>query len=186
MINRPKIPARFKSATLAQFSNIPNLGDVKDRQSYFLTGPVGTGKTHLAAAILKEWIKYRHPLATGYQLHAEWNSAFIAVPELLGHIQATFNPKHDTSTEYMQNSFQYAKCLVLDDLGAEKMSEWSFSCLYRIISYRNDSLWPTVVTSNLGLAQIDTWEPRIASRLGGWRVVAMSGKDRRLESGADA
>lgn len=182
MIARPRVPMRYKNASIADFDNIPELTGIGKKESCFLTGGVGTGKTHLAAAILREWAKKMPNVGYYSTTHDNWECVFISVPELLGCVQGTFGTK---STEYTLNTFQLSKCLVLDDLGAEKMSEWSFSCLYRIISGRDAGMLPTIVTSNLSLSEIDEWEPRIASRLSGWHVIKMGGKDRRTGKAAE-
>ena len=154
--------------------------------SYFITGPVGSGKTHLACGILRGFADHGHSQRLeGYQDYFEYDeisARFLTVPELLGIVKASFDGQ-GKSSEWIIKSYQHARCLVLDDLGAEQKTEWSFSCLYRIISFRDSEMLPTIITSNLSLAQLEEWEPRIASRLAGMRVITLGGKDMRLGKG---
>ena len=52
--------------------------------------------------------------------------------------------------EFLVNKIASAKFLVLDDLGMEKDSEWSFSILYNILNKRSN----TVITTNLTAQEI--------------------------------
>ena len=180
-----KIPKRFESADTGDFpdATLKAVGNTAKPQSYYITGPVGTGKTHLAVGILKEWaacgLSYLDARRTFYPDYDELGAAFIGAPELLGKVKASFDGK-GKSSEWIIKSYQNARCLVLDDLGAEQKTEWSFSCLYRIISHRDGEMLPTIITSNLTLAQLEEWEPRIASRLAGMVVIALGGKDMRI------
>ena len=74
------------------------------------------------------------------------------------------------------------KCLILDDMGAEKTSEWSIQTLYSIIDRRYRDEKQTLITSNLTLDEIaEKVGDRIASRIAGMcKVVEIKGKDRRI------
>lgn len=144
-----------------------------------LTGPPGTGKTHLAAAIL--WgmvlsgavfkLENEHPRAT-----------FITVPDLLNNIRASFHNRK-SEDEYDEVKFlSYAPFLFLDDLGAEKSSEWATSTIYSIIDARYREELPTIVTTNLSLPEIsEKLDPRIASRLSSGKIIQLTGPDRRWQ-----
>ncbi len=47
---------------------------------------------------------------------------FVSVMDLLSHLKSTFSVPYET--ERTLNALKYAKCLVLDDLGAESISSW--------------------------------------------------------------
>jgi DNA replication protein DnaC len=70
--------------------------------------------------------------------------------------------------------------LVLDDYGSEKSTDWTAETIFTIIDDRIAQMRPTIVTSNLTLADIDRADPRLASRLGGMICVELKGADRRL------
>lgn len=71
--------------------------------------------------------------------------------------------------------------LVIDDVGAERVSEWSSSAVYNLISQRINRRRAMVVTSNLSLDEIGRRiDPRLASRLAGLTVLTLAGPDRRI------
>ena len=70
---------------------------------------------------------------------------FINVTDLLMKIKTDFSQE-----EFLVNKIATAKYLVLDDLGMEKDSEWSFSILYNILNKRAN----TIITTNLTAQEI--------------------------------
>lgn len=78
-----------------------------------------------------------------------------------------------------------APFLVLDDLGTEKLSDWVQEKLYAILDWRYGQELPTLVTSNLTLAELASHYrahgPRLASRIAGMgEEVELRGRDRRV------
>lgn len=107
-------------------------------ESLILYGPdYGSGKTHLAAAVLNRWINQG---GTG---------RFCELPALLRRLRATFSPDAKESEYRVFASIQETGLLVLDDVGKEKGSEWVWQTLYDLINYRYIRDMPMVITSNL-------------------------------------
>jgi DNA replication protein DnaC len=48
-----------------------------------------------------------------------------------------------------------ADLLVLDDLGAEKPTEWALEKIYQIVNSRYESLGPMIITTNLDLNSLE-------------------------------
>ena len=100
-------------------------------------GPVGTGKTSLAILVAKA------------AKDAGRSYAVFPVPRLLAEIKRTFD--RDASDSYM--GFFRRLCtidlLVLDDLGAEKQTEWVLEQLYSIVNERWQDRRSIVVTTNV-------------------------------------
>ena len=100
-------------------------------------GPVGTGKTSLAILVAKA------------AKDAGRSYAVFPVPRLLAEIKRTFD--RDASDSYM--GFFRRLCtvdlLVLDDLGAEKQTEWVMEQLYSIVNERWQDKRSIVVTTNI-------------------------------------
>jgi DNA replication protein DnaC len=178
------IPEMYLLAEMGDFER-----EVQDRirgctddGGVFISGPTGTGKTYLAAAMLRR-LTGCNLLGKGGDYWAEGylrtTSVFISLPDLLGSIQATFGA--DSNSESIIKAYEKQKVLCIDDFGSEKVSEWSFSIIYRILSHRINYQLFTIITSNLTLEEIHKMEPRIASRLAGFRVIILEGQDRRLK-----
>jgi DNA replication protein DnaC len=104
----------------------------------YLCGGVGTGKTHLAVAVLNEIVrKKRMP------------SLFVTVPELLDNLRETYNKPGRNLDEWM-DAVQNADLLVLDDLGSERPTEWVRERIFVIVNHRYREALPTIFTSNIG------------------------------------
>lgn len=104
-----------------------------------LSGPVGTGKTHLAAAILK------HAFGIGL------DAGLVSVPKLLEEIKDRFK---DGTSRTLADKVTRKFFLVLDDLGAEQGTEWAQKELYLLINTRYEAKLPTVVTTNCDASEL--------------------------------
>ena len=139
-----------------------------------LTGAPGTGKTHLAVAILRELVRES-------KIRRDTHARFVPVPELLAEIRASYRDNGPDERDIM-NRYSGLPYLVLDDLGAEKTTEWSITTLYLIIDRRYRDERPTIVTTNLTLDQIAvTLSERISSRLASGKVITLQGPDYRVK-----
>jgi DNA replication protein DnaC len=153
--------------------------------SYFIMGTVGTGKSHLAAAMLRDFIESLPvtKIYGEYQFSPGVLPIFTIVPERLLEIRSSFC-EHSTEDERAVISrYSETPFLVLDDLGVEKASEWAMQTLYLIINRRCTATnLITVITSNLSLNEIgEKLEDRIASRIKGMcKTIELKGVDRRL------
>jgi DNA replication protein DnaC len=146
------IPAQYKRAELANFegrgSNLKmdayraatKFADsfpVVDKGILFY-GPHGVGKTHLAVGILRQVIRERG--ARGF---------FFETRELLRMVRDTYNRTVDERELDVLSPVLKADLLVLDDLGAEKASEWTQETLGMVVNARYNARRPTIVTTNL-------------------------------------
>ena len=140
-----------------------------------LCGPCGSGKTHLAAAIVNYSISVRQS-----------NSLFMIVPDLLDYLRETFNPKSDITYDERFLMIREVPLLVLDDLGTENATSWAREKLYQLINHRYNSEMPTVITTNQPPEAIDD---RIRSRLSDTRLVmhiVLDAPDYRYQQGKHA
>lgn len=137
----------------------------------FLSGGTGRGKTHLAVAILREQIRAGHS-----------NMLFRYIPDLILELKNTFDSgaeTHITERDIIDRYSEY-RLLVLDDLGVEKSTEYAVATLETIVDKRLRNMFPTIVTSNLTIGEVETEiSPRLASRLASGKVWRMEGKDWR-------
>jgi len=149
-----------------------------------LSGGAGSGKTHLAVAVLRELVRSCKILdGTEGWCNKDRKGCFISVPELLAKIRATYSDQ-DGDEERLIDTYASVKYLVLDDLGAEKSTEWSITTLYLIIDRRYREMLPTIVTTNLTVDEIGQGlSRRIASRLASGKVVTIKAPDYRMKRG---
>lgn len=127
-----------------------------------LIGATGCGKSHLAYAIAGR------ALADGRQVYAH------TVPAMLSMLRATFG---EGNFDSVFHDLCEVGLLVMDDLGAERETEWAKEQLYALVDHRYRRRLPMVVTTNVALTDIDG---RIASRLGEGRETRGQGFARIL------
>ncbi len=188
MIESANVPVVFQSASLKDLE--PEIAEaLTTEQSYFIKGNVGVGKSHMAVAIMREYLREIKPeydeQRKEYSYHPEESMpVFVEVPELLLRIRDTYNDASNESEKDIVNYYSSTPFLVLDDLGSEKASEFSTLMLYLIINRRCTSGKTTIITSNLSLALIeDRLSDRISSRIKGMcKEINVMGNDKRYDS----
>ena len=102
-----------------------------------IMGPCGVGKTHLAVSILRELI---------YKKQAE--GLFYDFRDLLKKIQNSYNTVSQSSEVEILDPVLNCDVLVLDDLGAERPTEWVRDTFAYIINSRYNRKLTTVITTN--------------------------------------
>ena len=163
------------------FQNISNKYSPKNDEisnSLFVSGGFGTGKTYLTVGLLRYYIN-RLPCQNFVEPFKNL-PIFITVPELLMKIRSCFSL--NKCEETIVDKYSDCPLLILDDLGAEKTTEWVLQTLYIILNNRYSNLKRTIITSNLSLDELrDKIGDRIASRIAGMcKIVKLTGKDRRV------
>lgn len=117
-----------------------------------LVGDVGSGKTHLAAAIAGESLKRNRPVF------------MTTMPRLLDLLRAGYDDV--VGYEERVRLLEDIDLLVIDDLCAERRTEWGVEQAYSLINARYHKRLPMVITSNVNLAQADgLLDARVLSRL---------------------
>jgi DNA replication protein DnaC len=148
----------------------------RGRGLWFL-GSYGTGKTTLAMIVSKA------ALETGRSV------GIYSLPKLLGRIRRTYDsePGGQSYSDLFER-LTTADLLHLDDLGAEKQTEWVLEQLYSVVNERYEGQRSLVVTSNV---EPDDLEEQLGARIVS-RLVEMCGDpvflfddDRRMRVSAD-
>jgi DNA replication protein DnaC len=147
--------------------------NVRAGRGRWFYGDVGTGKTLLAMLISKA------------ALEAGLTVAIYSVPRLLAEIKETYEESSQGSYMDLFRRLCAVDLLHLDDLGAERRTEWVLEQLYSIVNERWQDERSIVVTTNL---DIDDLREQV-----GWRTVSrlmeicgdpipIMGPDRRILS----
>jgi len=144
------------------------------QRGLYLHGKTGTGKTQTAALIALESIK------AGRIKGENW--AFLNYPKFIMRLQASFKDKTGESADDLLSRYADIPYLIIDDLGAEKPTEFVRQSTYFLINEREMYERFTIITSNFSLKYLDeNIDPRIASRIAGMAdIVEMGGGDKRL------
>ncbi|MDX1503292.1 MAG: ATP-binding protein [Thermoanaerobaculia bacterium] len=103
-------------------------------------GRPGVGKTHLAVGVLRRLIEQ-------YKRHG----LFVDFTSLLHEIRSTFDPRAAESQAAVLHPVTRAEVAVIDDLGAQKSSDWVREILYLILNTRYANRLPTLFTTNYRL-----------------------------------
>jgi DNA replication protein DnaC len=186
LISTSGVPEEFREASMRDMAPGTNEGFTVG-QSYFLQGGVGVGKSHMAVALIRQYLESISPEYDGQRREFFIKDTdviqpiFIEVPELLLRIRDTYNDKNTETEKDIVDHFTETPFLVLDDLGTEKASDFSTLMLYLIINRRSTSGKATIITSNLDLEEIkEKLSERVSSRIRGMcQFIHMTGNDQR-------
>ena len=112
----------------------------KTTKGLYLSGNFGSGKSYIISALLNELVK------DGY------TCAMIYYPEFLRILKSSFNSDFEEQYDYARKS----DLLLLDDIGAENITDWSRDeILGPILQYRMDNNLATFFTSNLSKEELE-------------------------------
>lgn len=165
-----RIPPRYAECTLAGFElwepGNPTLSEALRKTRAFVAsfpdvrrgllfmGPVGIGKTHLAVAALKDLVA-RHAV----------RGLYVNFLELVQALQMSFDGGTRSREEIMSPVIA-ADVVVLDELGAGKLTPWVMDLLYLVVNSRYMQLKVTLFTTNFSDHPRKAGEESLADRVG--------------------
>lgn len=107
-------------------------------QGLLFWGTVGTGKSYIAACI------------ANYLLEANTSVVMTSFVRILQEMQGFDREREETFT----NKLNSVKLLIIDDLGAERSTDYALEKVYGIIDNRYRAKKPLILTTNLTLRQM--------------------------------
>jgi DNA replication protein DnaC len=178
------IPARLRGWTLGQLGDSEPiravrrwLSERRPEEGLVLVGPFGCGKTVTAAVVLRELV-FRDALGTLAEASDLGEHAPVAMRppdarELGCFTTATglleaLRPRQDGRPDPGALSrFRTVHYLVIDDLGAERLTPWGADRLYEVLNSRYNAQLPVIVTTNLDLARLaQRWNVQLGDESG--------------------
>jgi DNA replication protein DnaC len=166
---RSTVPDRYRDRTLDTFDGTvsPSAGEALraarlvadgELRTLVLLGPPGVGKTHLAAAVVND-LRSRRGAAIEDSSGAERvvippESEWCNVPELIVDLRAEMGTPFNDAGSRARLLRTTRGLLVLDDLGREKVTEWTGELVYTLINARYEAMLPTIATSNLTTSEL--------------------------------
>ena len=141
----------------------------KDKLPFLtLLGTPGTGKTHLALALGWDFLEQGKTVL------------YYHVIGLLNELRDGYKRSGENDFYHIISFARNCSLLILDDLGAEKETEWATEQLDYIIDSRYEDCKPLIVTTNLARDQLP---PRIMDRLTEGTLVQLRGESHRRKGG---
>jgi DNA replication protein DnaC len=158
LIEAAAIPALFRNASFETFSTQPENpvahralqtavtvaasyareypAGVKKLGLMFIGDP-GTGKTHLAVSVI------RRLMARGFEC------VFFDYQNLLERIRSSYDQASGAAQREAYRTALDCEILLLDDLGAHRVTDWVEDTVTSLITYRYNNNKPVIVTTNL-------------------------------------
>jgi DNA replication protein DnaC len=150
------LPPSLTLARVRAFADVWN-----GEQGMLLTGGVGTGKTTLLVALVRSLQERLIKQKRAVRL--------VTMPDFLRELRAGFDPTRQAlgeGTAQMLDHYRTCGLLVLDDLGAEKLSDWTTEQVYLLMDHRYRQRLPIFASSNWSAEELAQWlDRRVLDRL---------------------
>jgi DNA replication protein DnaC len=156
-----RIPPRYEDCRLSTFDPIsPSHASALEKALKFcrgypflghdeglgllLTGNTGVGKTHLAVAVLRELVTQKGARGQFWDFH-----------QLMREIKNSYDAETKTTEIQVLAPVMETDILLLDDLGAWRITDWMNDTLFQILNSRYLAKRPTLITTNFQDRSVD-------------------------------
>jgi DNA replication protein DnaC len=127
----------FLQGAVVQIKAFANDYPLTDKPGLLIVGPAGTGKTHLAVAVLRQL------LARGHE------GIFFDYINLLDRIRSSWDQASGASDREVYRIALETEILLLDDLGSHRYNDWVQDLMTSIVTHRCNHKLPLIATTNL-------------------------------------
>jgi DNA replication protein DnaC len=147
-------------------------------KNIIIVGGVGTGKTHLAYAIINA-LAEKKTGCSGYRWYAEDKVIYRTIKEIIDNIHDAWTDKSVSD----MNSFCSCPLLIIDEIGVQYGSDSERTELYTVFNRRYEDELPIFAISNNKLSDLQRiLGQRIYDRLtGGALIFELNGRSHRQE-----
>lgn len=169
LFGKALIPSRFQGKTMENYETVlPGqnralricqgyldhfLENASKGHGLFFSGRPGTGKTHLACAVLKGVISLNS------------SGLYATLEQIFTDVKATWNSNSETQKQYL-NRLAVLDLLVIDEIGANRnISAREKEIFFSIINDRYERQKPTVLITNLAFRGEDSFENFVEERI---------------------
>lgn len=190
LYNLSKMPEgyRYNIPLIPEMADIPAfeaLNEYKERvlekvqagEGLYIWGKsTGNGKTSWACKIMSHYFR-----KIAFDTGLENEGLYIFLPTFLEELRDNYDNK-DPEFEQVLTMVKGCKLLIIDDIGAERVTDWVRERVVSIINTRVSNNLATIYTSNLSPEELkEELGDRISSRVvGSSQIIEMVGGDRRL------
>ncbi|PKM77373.1 MAG: hypothetical protein CVU90_07955 [Firmicutes bacterium HGW-Firmicutes-15] len=162
---KPTCPEQQRALEKCRVFAANGLDNINQGRGLFFQGAVGTGKSHLSASILRAIVvsnidRFGRPASengfVGEPVYEGFYCSMVSVVDLLGTLRESFGVEQFRApARRLLHRARSDAVVILDDIGAEKPSEWVEEQLYALIDLRYRMLRSTIFTTNCSMKKLE-------------------------------
>lgn len=145
--------ARMACGIIKEYLNAFDEAKAAGAGLYIFSATKGSGKTRMAVSIANE-LMHNHNTA----------AKFATGTRILNEIRHTYDRETDMTESRLLDALATVDVLIIDDFGAEKVTDWVRDKFYEVINSRYVGKKVTIFTSNQDLKTLQ-YDDRITSRI---------------------